>query len=66
MPLPESIGANMHGARFLGMDSAVLGLGTLGCDCCTVRDFATDPYTRGCHVALVPTPARLKLLHACA
>jgi hypothetical protein len=50
---------------FFTMDSAVLGLGSLGCDCWTVRVFRREFCSRG--VPLVPTPLflRLKLLHAC-
>jgi hypothetical protein len=53
----------MYGARFSTMDSAVLGLASSGCGCCTVRVFQTGVYTRGCH--LTPRLLRLKLYHAC-
>ena len=48
--------------RVFTIDSAVLGLGSPGCECCAVRIFDRNLQSR---VPLVPTPARLKLLHAC-
>jgi hypothetical protein len=44
------------------MDSAVLGLGSSGCDCCAVRVFDRNLHSR---MPLVPTHVRLKLFHAC-
>jgi hypothetical protein len=46
------------------MDSSVLGLGSSGCDCCTVRVFRQNPFTLS-RMPLDPTHVRLKLLHAC-
>jgi hypothetical protein len=53
----------VYGAR-LTMDSAVLGLASSGCGCCTVRVFMAG-VLRSRTPLLVHAPARLKLLHTC-
>jgi hypothetical protein len=53
--------------RVFTMDSAVLGLASWGCDCCTVRDFR-QKFTRedaiGLH-AVAPLEALACVYHAC-